>query len=83
MKTIFDVLVVYTEPEFQRRTANAPAEYSYVYADVEALSPDDAVRIALEDFRRTARLSRVSWRRNVERITVHGVESRTGGRPAS
>ena len=75
MKQTFDVRVVYTEPEFQRRTAVAPEEYSYTYHGVEAFSADEAVGIALREFEETARCSRVGWRRCVERITISGVES--------
>src|SRR3989442_14216882 len=66
----YDVRVVYTEPEFQRRTPCAPAEYSFTYLGIAARSPEEAVDAALQDFRETARLSRVSWRRRVERVNV-------------
>ena len=74
MKQTFNVQVDYTEPEFQRRSAKAPAEYSYTYRGIEAFSVDEAIRIALKDFQETARCSRVGWRRCVERVTVSEVE---------
>ena len=66
----YDVRVVYTEPEFQRRTPCAPAEYSFTYLGIAARSPEEAVDAALQDFWETARLSQVSWRRRVERVNV-------------
>jgi len=66
----YDVRVVYTEPEFQRRTPTAPAEYSFTYLAIAARSPEEAIRMALRDFRETARLSRVGWRRCIERVIV-------------
>src|SRR2546425_182244 len=66
----YDVRVVYKEPEFQRRTPCAPTEYSFTFFGVAARSTEEAVDAALRDFRETARLSRVSWRRRVERVTV-------------
>jgi len=66
----YDVRVVYTEPEFQRRTPAAPAEFSFTYVAIAARSPETAMRMALRDFEETAWLSRVGWRRCVERVTV-------------
>ena len=66
----YDVRVVYTEPEFQRRTPAAPAEYFFTYLAMAARSPEEAMRMALEDFWETAWLSRVCWRRCVQRVTV-------------
>jgi len=66
----YDVRVVYTEPEFQRRTPAAPAEFSFTYLAIAARSPEQAMRMALREFRETAWLSRVGWRRCVERVTV-------------
>lgn len=66
----YQVRIVYTEPEFQRRTPGAPEEYSFTYFGIAARSPQEAVQMALQDFRETAWRSRVSWRRCVERVTV-------------
>jgi hypothetical protein len=66
----YSVRVVYTEPEFQRRTPAAPDEFSFTYSAIAARSPEEAMRRALQDFRETAWLSRVGWRRCVERVTV-------------
>ena len=66
----YDVRVVYTEPGFQRRTPCAPSEYSFTFFGVAARSPEEAVDAALQDFWETARLSRMSWRRCVERVNV-------------
>jgi len=72
-KARYSVRVVYTEPEFQRRTAGAPAEYCFTFEDFPAGSPADAVRLAIREFWTTASCSRVSWRRFISRISVLGV----------
>jgi hypothetical protein len=66
----YQVRIVYTEPEFQRRTPGAPEKYSFTYFGIAARSPQEAVQMALQDFRETAWRSRVSWRRCVERVMV-------------
>lgn len=66
----YDVRFEYTEPEFQRRMADAPRRYSFTFFRIAAPSPHDAASIALKDFREMAFLSRVGWRRCVRRITV-------------
>ena len=66
----YKVRIVYTEPEFQRRTPGAPAEYSFTYSGIVARSPEEAVEMAVRDFRDTASHSRVGWQRCIERITV-------------
>ncbi len=66
----YQVRIVYTEPEFQRRTPGAPKEYSFTYFEIAARSPREAVQMALQDFRETAWRSRVCWRRCVERVMV-------------
>ena len=72
-KARYSVRVVYTEPEFQRRTAGAPAEYCFTFEDIPAGSPADAVRVAVREFWETAACSRVTWRRFISRISVLGV----------
>ena len=67
---LYQVRIVYTEPEFQRRTPDAPPEYSYTYFDISADSADEAIRRAVDDFWETARCSRVGWRRCIERVVV-------------
>lgn len=64
------VRVVYTEPEFQRRTPNAPKEYHFDYRDIPAVSPDLAIEWAIRQFWGLARLSRVSWRRCIQRVVI-------------
>lgn len=64
------VRVVYTEPEFQRRTPSAPKEYHFDYRDVPAVSPDLAIDWAIRHFRALASLSWVSWRRCIERVVI-------------
>ena len=66
----YDVRFEYTEPEFQRRTADTPRRYSFTFFRIAAPSPHDAAARALQDFREMAFLSRVGWRRCVRRITV-------------
>jgi hypothetical protein len=66
----YQVRIVYTEPEFQRRTPDAPSEYSFTYFDIAADSREEAIQRAVVDFWETARCSRVSWRRCIERVTV-------------
>jgi hypothetical protein len=66
----YKVRIVYTEPEFQRRTPGAPAVYSFTYFGIVARSPEEAVEAAVQDFRDTAWRSRVGWRRCIERVTV-------------
>jgi hypothetical protein len=66
----YQVRIVYTEPEFQRRTPDAPSEYSFTYFDIAADSRVEAIRRAVDDFWETARCSRVGWRRCIERVTV-------------
>ena len=67
---LYQVRIVYTEPEFQRRTPDAPSEYSFTYFDIAADSPDEAIQRAVDDFWETARCSRVGWRRCIERVAV-------------
>ena len=65
----YQVRIVYTEPEFQRRTPDAPSEYSFTF-DIAADSSDEAIQRAVDDFWETARCSRVGWRRCIERVIV-------------
>jgi len=66
----YQVHIVYTEPEFQRRTPGAPSEYSFTYFGIVARSREEAVELAVRDFWDTARCSRVGWRRCIERVTI-------------
>jgi len=66
----YRVRIVYTEPEFQRRTPGAPAAYSFTYFGIAARSPEEAIQEALRDFQETAWRSRVGWRRCVESVTI-------------
>ena len=66
----YKVRIVYTEPEFQRRTPGAPAEYSFTWFGIVARSREEAVAQAVRDFWDTASHSRVGWRRCIERVTV-------------
>ena len=68
--TRYSVRVVYTEPEFQRRTPDAPDEYLFDYPDIPAPSPAAAIAAAVRNFWQTARLSRVSWRRCIRRVSI-------------
>ena len=77
------VRVVYTEPEFQRRTPGAPEEYRFDYQDIPATSPEEAIATAIREFWHTASLSRVRWRRCIQSVSVlDGTRPQTG-RPTS
>jgi hypothetical protein len=64
------VRVVYTEPEFQRRTPGAPAEYRFDYQDIPATSAEEAIATALREFWYMASMSRVGWRRCIQSVSV-------------
>lgn len=66
----YQVRIVYTEPEFQRRTPGAPAEYSFTYFGITASSAEEAVDLAVRNFWDTAWRSRVGWRRCIEKTVV-------------
>lgn len=68
--TRYSVRVVYTEPEFQRRTPDAPDEYRFDYPDIPAPSPGAAIDAAVRDFWHTASLSRVGWRRCIRSVSI-------------
>jgi hypothetical protein len=66
----YSVRVVYTEPEFQRRTPDAPTEYHFDYPDIPAGSPAAAIDSAVRNFWHTASLSRVGWRRCIQSVSI-------------
>jgi len=78
----YTVRVTYTEPEFQRRTPDAPAEYRFDYPDIPASSPAAAIQSAVWNFRHMARLSRVGWRRCIQRVSIVGRPRPWDGRGA-
>ena len=68
--TRYSVRVVYTEPEFQRRTPDAPDEYVFDYPNIPAGAPAAAIDMAVRYFWHTASLSRVGWRRCIRRVSI-------------
>lgn len=68
----YRVQIVYTEPEFHRRNPHTPSEYSFTYDAVPAVTPEEAILLVTERFRRLAGLSRVGWGREIKSITILG-----------
>lgn len=62
------VRVVYTEPEFQRRTPGAPEEYRFDFQDIPATSVGEAIATAIRKFWHVASLSHVGWRRCIQKV---------------
>lgn len=77
------VRVVYTEPEFQRRTPGAPAEYRFDYQDIPAASAEEAIAAAIHEFWRVASLSRVGWRRCIQSVSLLDKMSPPTSRPTA
>jgi hypothetical protein len=69
----FMVRIVYTEPEFQRRVADAPPFFTADFDCSGAADPDEAVRRALHTWDWYACNSRVGWRRIIQSIEVFGI----------
>jgi len=77
------VRVVYTEPEFQRRTPGAPEEYRFDYRDIPATTAGEAIAAAIHQFWHVASLSHVGWRRCIQSILVLDGTGRWTDRRAS
>ncbi len=65
MERGYRVVVEYQEPAYELRSGH-DSVYKVAY-DVRAASPAQAVRMGLDEFHTTARLSNVSWAREVRR----------------
>lgn len=65
MERGYRVVVKYREPSYELRSGQGRA-YTVCY-HVRADSPGQAVRMGLDEFHATARLSNVGWRRDVHR----------------
>ena len=69
MPRTFVVTIAYREPTFELHGGRGPTLYSGTFV-VVAETEDDAVRVALGEFRRLEALSWVGWSRDVESLSV-------------
>jgi len=67
--TRYHVRIEFREPTYELRAGPKPEPYLFGY-DVEAASESEAEQLALLEFRETAKLSNVSWIRQVLRVIV-------------
>lgn len=71
----FAVTVLYREPTYARQCGRSPHTYRFTF-DVAASTPAAARSVALEEFERMARLSGVSWVREIVGTLVAAVPER-------
>jgi hypothetical protein len=69
MPRSFVVTIAFREPTFELHGGRRPTLYSGSFV-VVAESEEDAVRLALAEFRRLEALSWVGWSRHVESLSV-------------
>jgi len=60
------VIIPYREPTYELRRGSPPREPYKARYEVEASTPEDAVELAIRQFKQTARDSSVSWVREIE-----------------
>jgi hypothetical protein len=65
----FIVTIAYREPTFELHIGRGPTLYSGTFVVVSE-NEDDAVALALSEFRRVEALSWVGWSRAVESLSV-------------
>lgn len=68
---IYRVRIVYTEPVFQARLANAPDFYTIDYLVRDAASSEQAEQAAMREWDDCNANSSVGWSRCIESIVVH------------
>ncbi|HUK57078.1 MAG TPA: hypothetical protein VLY20_10515 [Nitrospiria bacterium] len=61
------ITIFFREPDYELRVGAKPEPYSVSYR-LQAASKEDAERLALDEFRRQASASHVSWTRVVEKV---------------
>lgn len=64
----YRVRIDYREPTYEARAGQKRSPYSWTY-EVVAANENEAARMALREFRETARVSSVGWFREV--VAVH------------
>ena len=66
----YRVRILYTEPAFQERLANAPDFYTIEYFIKDAATPEEAERAAMRDWDFCLHGSRVGWGRFIQSIEI-------------
>lgn len=72
----YAVIIPYREPGFElRRGAPRKDPFTARY-EVEATTEEEAVELAIHEFRETARNSGVAWQREIQHADIHIASSR-------
>ncbi len=69
----FRVRFVYREPTFEQHAGLSPRAWPVEYEVRGAQDREEAVRLAVEEFRRIERLSSVGWAREIVSVGVESV----------